>query len=309
MAPGDRAPVAALAEADPACWVSREVFDREFAAGRFRREWTWIAKEGRRIVARAVWWGRAGDELPLALDCVWVDPSADDPARLARLVVVAGLRALEAAGLSRPPSYELRLPGAWREQADLRAGVEWRRQIAGEVGLCDELERLQWRWDAGTALWASSGRLWFAAEADDSAFLEVFQRVAVASLDVTTQRAVRTLGAEAAARDELQFYRSTPGDRGWWRLARTSENAVVGFVIPSATYSGPNVGYLGVVPEARGRGYVDDLLAEATRLHAERGAAQISATTDVTNVPMAAAFARHGYVLSEHRLVFSAPPD
>lgn len=84
--------------------------------------------------------------------------------------------------------------------------------------------------------------------------------------------------------------------------------AVCGFVIPSATRSGPNIGYMGVVPEARGHRYVDDLLAEATSFHAQRGAAQISATTDITNLPMAAALARHGYVPSERRLVFSAPP-
>jgi hypothetical protein len=52
---------------------------------------------------------------------------------------------------------------------------------------------------------------------------------------------------------------------------------------------------------------VEDLLAEATRFHAQRGAAQISATTDITYPPMAAAFARHDYVLSERRLGCSAP--
>jgi RimJ/RimL family protein N-acetyltransferase len=208
----------------------------------------------------------------------------------------------------RPPAWELRLPGAWREDAGLVAGLDWRRRVAGQVGLLEEFERLQWRWAAGTPLRPSSGRLRFAPEADDAAFLDVFRRVAVGSLDVTTSRAVRALGEEAAARDDLRFYRSATGDRGWWRLARDAEGTLVGFVIPSATPSGPNVGYLGVVPAARGHRYVDDLLAEATRFHAQRGAAQISATTDITNLPMAAALARHGYVLSERRLVFSAPP-
>ncbi len=109
-------------------------------------------------------------------------------------------------------------------------------------------------------------------------------------------------------RPHLRFYRSATGDRDWWRLARHTEGVLVGFVIPSATPSVPNIGYLGVVPEARGQRYVDDLVAEATSFHAQRGATQISATTDITNLPMAAAFARHGYVLSERRLVFSAPP-
>ena len=111
-----------------------------------------------------------------------------------------------------------------------------------------------------------------------------------------------TCGLEAAVADQLRFYRSAPGERAWWRLARDGAGELAGFVIPSATESGPNVGYLGVVPEARGRGLVDDLLAFATRFHAERGARTISATTDVTNAPMAAAFARAGYAVVEVRL-------
>lgn len=55
----------------------------------------------------------------------------------------------------------------------------------------------------------------------------------------------------------------------------------------------PAAGYLGVVPEHRGRGYADDLLGECTRfLAVEQDAERIVANTDVGNVPMAAAFAR-----------------
>lgn len=79
---GDRAQVAALAALDPACWVSAEVFEREFAAGRYRSEWTWVADEGGRFIARAVWWGRGG--VPLSLDCVWVDPAIHGKASLGR---------------------------------------------------------------------------------------------------------------------------------------------------------------------------------------------------------------------------------
>ena len=52
--------------------------------------WTWLGIDGRRIVARAVWWGRGG--VPLALDCLWADPAAGDPALLAERVLVAGPR-------------------------------------------------------------------------------------------------------------------------------------------------------------------------------------------------------------------------
>jgi RimJ/RimL family protein N-acetyltransferase len=58
--------------------------------------------------------------------------------------------------------------------------------------------------------------------------------------------------------------------------------------------------YVGVVPEMRGRGYVDDLLAAgtATLLEARRmdgDEKPLRADTDVANTPMAAAFERAGW--------------
>ncbi len=57
----------------------------------------------------------------------------------------------------------------------------------------------------------------------------------------------------------------------------------------------PVIGYIGVVPEHRGQGYVDDLLAAGTDTLRRAGAEQVRADTDIHNVPMAAAFRRAGY--------------
>jgi RimJ/RimL family protein N-acetyltransferase len=62
-----------------------------------------------------------------------------------------------------------------------------------------------------------------------------------------------------------------------------------------------------VLPEYRGRGYVDEILAEVTRILAiEAGATAIHADTDLGNQPMAAAFERLGYRNFGRRLVLSA---
>lgn len=51
-----------------------------------------------------------------------------------------------------------------------------------------------------------------------------------------------------------------------------------------------------MLPSWRGNGYVDDLLAEGTRLLAHQDVSRIRASTDLGNVPMARAFQRGGYV-------------
>ncbi|CAL8897854.1 hypothetical protein KVA01_17210 [Kocuria varians] len=76
----------------------------------------------------------------------------------------------------------------------------------------------------------------------------------------------------------------------------------MGIAIPSVTPTNRNVGYLAVLPEHRGRGYVDDLLGFITAFHAASGADRITATTDAVNTPMAAAFERAGYQCTETRI-------
>jgi hypothetical protein len=55
------------------------------------------------------------------------------------------------------------------------------------------------------------------------------------------------------------------------------------------------VAYLGVVPEQRGHGYVNDLLAEITHVLIEERAERIVADVDLANAPMVAALDRAAY--------------
>jgi RimJ/RimL family protein N-acetyltransferase len=139
---------------------------------------------------------------------------------------------------------------------------------------------------------------------DDDTLVELVARCGDGSLDAhTAQRRSRT-GREATARFEVEEMRDFPGPREWWRAAYTPDGQPVGFVLPTRAGGFHAVGYLGVVPEHRGRGYVDDLLGACTRvLTVEQNAERIVANTDVGNVPMAAAFARAGYAdTGHHRL-------
>jgi GNAT superfamily N-acetyltransferase len=151
-----------------------------------------------------------------------------------------------------------------------------------------------------------SHRLTFTTESADEVFLRAFARAAEGSLDDLTRRNVAALGAEAQARDDLDFYVGLPGERSRWRLAHTAEGEFVGLAIPSRSAYNASVSYLGVVPTHRGHGYVDDLLAEITRQHADHGAPRITGTTDTTNAPMVAAFTRGGYTCTGLRMVLSA---
>jgi RimJ/RimL family protein N-acetyltransferase len=90
--------------------------------------------------------------------------------------------------------------------------------------------------------------------------------------------------------------------RDWWRVATLPDGEPVGFVIPARNNYNPIIAYIGVVPEHRGRRYVDDILAEGTRTLVANDAPRIRASTDLGNIPMADAFERAGYIVHQRQI-------
>ncbi|MFI0977170.1 GNAT family N-acetyltransferase [Streptomyces sp. NPDC021093] len=312
-----------LLVADPASTLTADLYRAKLADGQYRPEWTWIAEDPSGVpsggvpLAVAVWWGNRGEPTPGALDAVYVHESVGSPAQrtaLAAELLTSAHAAYARDGAAVPPAFHIFLPGDWRERPDVVAALEWRREVARHAGLPRSLERLRYEWTPAAGVSAPtsgpplSGRLRFSAEPDDEVFVDLFRRVLEDTLDATTRRAAEQVGTAQQARADVEFYRDHMlGDRSWWRVARTPEGEAVGFGLPSRNNGGPVVGYLGVLPEHRGRGYVDEILAEITRiLVAETDPAHIRSDTDLTNTPTAAAMERAGYRNFARRLVLSA---
>ncbi|WP_433114693.1 GNAT family N-acetyltransferase [Micromonospora sp. CA-246542] len=287
--PADLDRVTAWVGTEPVGWIPADRYLADLADGMYRPEWTWIAEHDGRVVGRALWWGPKGSPHPVALDCLDVNPAVGD-----RSAVAAELMRAALAGFPQPVQYRINVTGGWRDDPATSAAVEWRRAAAHAAGLTREVERLQFEWAPADGVPPLTGRLRF-TEASDEQFLAVFRRIAEGSLDAQTRANLATKGIDETAREEMDFYLRAPGKREWWRIAHTRDEEVAGLAIPSATAYNVNVGYLGVVPEFRGRGYVDEVLAEITRFHAANGESRITATTDMGNAPMAAAFRRAGY--------------
>ncbi|MFF3614867.1 GNAT family N-acetyltransferase [Streptomyces sp. NPDC002580] len=286
----------------PVAALTTEKIHEELAAGQFRPEWVWLAEDDDgQLLARALWWGRADSERPIALDCLQVRSTVTDPVALA-----TGLLDAAHAALGTRPLYNLSLPADWRTRPELTEAVAWRREAGSRTGLTREIERLRYEWTPEAEPPRAGGRLTF-REGSDEEFLEAFVRVSAGSLDQATQDELREKDARQLAEEDMRFYLDCPGERSWWRLAESPDGTTAGLAVPSATPYNRNVGYLGVVPEQRGKGLIDEILAEITRFHAAEGAELVTATTDTTNVPMAAAFDRAGYEVTEIRLILEAP--
>lgn len=254
---------------------------------------------GEQVVARIAWWSQDG-AAPLLLDVFDLDDTLPEPGR-----GEAGLKLLEAAtaavvpaGAPRP-EYGRFVPADWREDPAVREVVEARIRVMERSGARMLVERLRLEWRRGTAVPADSGRLRFRQVGSREDLLALMAPVMEGTLDAHGQADLASgLSAREAAEkqydEELVSYR-TP--REWWRIAELPDGEPVGFVIPARNSYNPIIAYIGVLPARRGHGYIDDILAEGTRvLAAQEGVERIRAATDLGNVPMARSFARLGYV-------------
>lgn len=266
--------------------LNDEIAD-DLAAGRRRPQWLWLALRGDRLVARAGWWSRPGDERPLLMDVFDV---AGDPADGVRLLETA-LPALVAPGQT-PPEYGRSVPAGWR-----RTAADTWMDALEQTGAALFVERLRLEWRPGTPVPAPAGRLGFRPPRDAGELVGLMTLVLDGTLDAHSRHDLTTMTAREAAeeqyRSELARYES-PHD--WWRVATLPGGEPAGFVIPAHNGYNAIIAYIAVLPAHRGHGYVDEILAEGTRVLAAEGVPRIRASTDVGNKPMAAAFARAGYV-------------
>ena len=88
----------------------------------------------------------------------------------------------------------------------------------------------------------------------------------------------------------------------FWQLAYDAAGDLIGLVVPKRGGAGEGtIHWIGVVPEQRGRGYVDDLIARGLETLVAAGTERVHAATHVLNTPMHAAFPRTGFRQTETR--------
>jgi hypothetical protein len=295
-------PIADAAELDLFCAL-RYTLDVELAddlaRGLRRPEWMWVALRGGRVVARAAWWG--SDAVPSLLDFLDVGEVPD------RMNVGVSLLTAALSEITRPRARPLEyvrfVPSDWRDHASTRRYVQDLMAIAGIAGAHMLAERLRFEWSPGTPIAAPTGRVGFRPGRSDGELLDLMARVLDGTLDAHSRRDLARMSAREAA---VRFFENEIGcsrsPREWWRVAALPSGDPVGFVFPVRNSYGPIIAYLGVLPAHRGHGYVDDILAEGTRILAAQRVSRIRAATDLGNAPMADAFTRAGWVNFERSI-------
>jgi RimJ/RimL family protein N-acetyltransferase len=125
-------------------------------------------------------------------------------------------------------------------------------------------------------------------------FARVMARAVVGTLDRQDRYYRELVGPDAWGREMLGYLSD---DASSWLLALESDGTEVGYVL-IGSFDEPGratIVHIGVVPEARGRGYVDELLQAGNEAARRRGFDRILSDVDVENPPMLAAMERSGH--------------
>ncbi|MEU9999066.1 GNAT family N-acetyltransferase [Streptomyces sp. NPDC050848] len=289
-------------------YVLDHELEDDLATGRRVPAWMWVALRGDRVLARLSWWTKKEGGEPLFLDFFDLDPELPEQERAA-----IGLRLLETAtaavvpeGAARP-EYNRFMPPDWREVPETRAHLETLFGVLKASGARPLVERLRLEWLPGTPLPEPKGRLEFRPVRDREDLVALMTPVMEGTLDAHGQADLASgLSPREAAElhyDEEFAHYTSP--REWWQVAQLPESGEpVGFVVPARNNYNHTIAYIGVLPTHRGKGYIDDILAEGTRVLAGQDVPRIRAATDLGNVPMAKSFARAGYVNFERSIDF-----
>jgi RimJ/RimL family protein N-acetyltransferase len=280
-----------------------------FTAGSMRPEWCFVTQEEveDRPLGRVAFWTLPGMEEPFALVLLDVPWDGDYMGVGARLLedVLYKARSLGAKEIEHvldappmPPQFQHR--------------PEERVELLQSVGFVFRRETGRFEWQGGEPN-VEPGRLSFRTleEVGEDAFVDAMRKVSEGTLDREIREERERLGPQEAAREFFEDAQRVKHEPSWWQLAYSRpEGELVGLVMPAEPPGFLTIFYVGVVPEMRGRGYVDDLLTAGTATLLEARARDgnekpLRADTDVANAPMATAFERAGWTRFAGRREYS----
>jgi RimJ/RimL family protein N-acetyltransferase len=259
-----------------------------------RPEW-WVV-DGR---SRAALWSLPGVEVPayvVLIETDWGDPQLAAGRELMAQVheLTASVGADELGHVVDSPP----VPSQYQEHPEARVAL---LEATGYELLRDGL---RWLLSSPRAE-AQDGPLTFRtiADAGEDAFIDAIGATFEGTADNELTQKMHEHGAREAARQYLEDHKSLEHRPEWFELGYSGE-ALAGVIMGARNPTSAVIGYVGVVPEQRGRGFAAQLVRRGTERLAAAGATEIRGDCDRDNVAMVKAFARAGYAQFARRRSF-----
>ncbi|MCK9918336.1 hypothetical protein MXD81_55360, partial [Microbacteriaceae bacterium K1510] len=248
------------------------------AAGSMRLEWCFLVEEDQQPVGRVAFWTLPKLENPLdlvLLELPWESPKL---LSLGAALMESVLKQMLTLG-AEEVGYVLDAPPS---APQWQLFTENRMQLLHHNGFTAARETFRFE---RTTLEQSPGKtsdfqFRTLPQVGEAAFIDAIARVSESTFDQRIREGREQNGSEAEANTMYRDLQQMEYEPDWWQLAYDSSEELVGLVMPAKSPTFATIGYIGVVPEKRGRGYIDVLLHHGTSLLVEAGEKMIRADTD-----------------------------
>ncbi|MEV4949391.1 GNAT family N-acetyltransferase [Streptomyces sp. NPDC053755] len=268
-----------------------------------RPEWCLVAEDGAgRLVGSVVLWTLPGQDVPYA--CVLFEAPADEPETGAALLeaAVAKARACGADELEHVVDSPAQAPQFQRDPE--RRGV-----LLRESGFRVVRDGRRFALRVPGTLPADDDRLTFRSLADlgPEPFVDLLAELLAETADARLGADVKRWGARQAAARLFEETAELRHEPAWWEIGYDADGSPAVISLPAENPSVAVIGFVGVAPAHRGKGYAASAVVRGTRILAANGAEEIRGDCDAANTAMAKAFTRAGYENFADRLEFSRP--
>ncbi|USG65000.1 GNAT family N-acetyltransferase [Brevibacillus ruminantium] len=292
--------------------------EQMIAVGSMRPEWCFVAEKENHVQGRVALWTLPKLEKPLDFVLLDVPWEQEDYLCYGKALLQTALEVFQSMGVEKA-GHVLDTPPMTPQWQTF---PEQRQALLTQMGFLLERETFRFEWRQGdrvdpirseradfdlTEPEATDSGLIFRslAEVGNQVFIDAVKRVSAGTLDSRILQDRDRLGEAGMAMELFQDLQQLVYDPEWWQLAYAGEGQCIGLVMPAKSPAFSTIGYIGVMPEYRGRGYIHKLLSRGTEILRKAGATVIRADTDVNNLPMANAFRKAGYVQFARRAEYS----
>jgi ribosomal protein S18 acetylase RimI-like enzyme len=257
--------------------------------GTTRPGWCLVGRRSGAPVSRAALWAPPGRAVPT--DFVLVDADWDEDGLASAHALQSRLHELARELGADALSHHVDDPPAapqYQEHAESRI------RLLEESGYTLLRDGLRWRF-RGKAEPAASLTFRTLAEVGDEAFVAAIASTYEDTRDSWLMRSMQEHGPLGAARADFTDAQEIEHEPEWWELAYTDGGELAGVIMAAKNPSSAVIWYVGVVPEARGRGLATQLVRRGTERLLAAGSDEIRGDCDRDNVGMVKGFERAGY--------------